>query len=311
MAGLGPGSPVTYNGLRRGEVVMVDSDPKDPTRSLVVIAVDPAQPLRRNMDVTIETAPLTGISGVSMRGRALRSDSDLAAMAAPERAKALEAQAVIPPLPPQAKSREEAFAQSPQMLSDMAQSQDLLASARTIMGQLSTLVENINRVVADGQGPLMRSLTNLDKLTAALGDNAGEIDVTLKNMSGFSKTLNSDDSKRLVKDAADAATRIKALADTIDKAVAGFTGQGNEGVFAELNKAAQSFRKLSDNLDARTAELTSTVNGFAGRTSRELQGLAEEGRRTLSEVDRTLRSLEKNPQRVIWGGSNVPEYNRR
>jgi phospholipid/cholesterol/gamma-HCH transport system substrate-binding protein len=311
VSGLAPGSPVTYNGMRRGDVLMVDSDPNDPTRSLALIAVDPALQLRKNFELSIETAALTGISSISLRGRTLYKDSDLSQLPADEQERLKIGQSLITPLPSDGRAKEQIHNQVPQMFSDLAQNQDIMASARTILARIDGVVEKLDRVIAVGEGPITRSLANIDKVTKALGDNSTDIEIVVKNLAGFSTTLNSDDTKRLITDAADTATRLKQVADNVDKLLAGFNSSDNQNMFAELTKAAQSFRKLADSLDGRTAELTSSFNGFTTRTTRDIQGLADEGKRTLGEIDRTLRSLERNPQRVIWGGSGVPEYNRR
>jgi L-fuconolactonase len=46
--------------------------------------------------------------------------------------------------------------------------------------------------------------------------------------------------------------------------------------------------------------------------ARELEAAAAEARRTLGDVGRTVRSLEKNPSQVIFGGKpSLPEYSGR
>ncbi|WP_204281491.1 hypothetical protein, partial [Proteus mirabilis] len=78
-----------------------------------------------------------------------------------------------------------------------------------------------------------------------------------------------------------------------------------------FTNTAKAVRTLAERLDSRTAQLTTSISGFTDRTIRDVQALSADGRRTLSELERTLRSLERNPQRFIFGGSGVPEYNRR
>ncbi len=75
-------------------------------------------------------------------------------------------------------------------------------------------------------------------------------------------------------------------------------------------EAAASVRKLADNLDARTAELANQLKQFTGPGLRQFEALAVDGRRTLSDLDRTLRNFERNPRQFIFGGSSVPEYRR-
>ena len=68
-------------------------------------------------------------------------------------------------------------------------------------------------------------------------------------------------------------------------------------------------RKLADNLDGRTKEITSGINRFTGPGFREYEALAADGRRTLNDLNRAVRSLERNPSQLIFGGKpTIPEY---
>ena len=70
----------------------------------------------------------------------------------------------------------------------------------------------------------------------------------------------------------------------IDSIMAGVDGlMGEKG---ELQAAAKSFRELADNLDKRSA------------------GLIIDGRRTLADISRAVNNFDRNPSRVIFGGSN-------
>ena len=95
---------------------------------------------------------------------------------------------------------------------------------------------------------------------------------------------------------------------------------GVEGLFGadgkgEINEAVHSLKALADNLDKRTADITAGVTRFTGSGLREWEALAVDGRRTLSDLDRAIKNLDRNPQRVIFGGSGssgaVPEYSGR
>ena len=93
----------------------------------------------------------------------------------------------------------------------------------------------------------------------------------------------------------------------------GALGSGDsKSVIAEISEAAKAFRKLSDNLDTRTKEMSAGINRFTGAGLRQYEALAADGRRTLDEINRTLRSLERNPQQLIFGRKPAtPEYSGR
>ena len=73
--------------------------------------------------------------------------------------------------------------------------------------------------------------------------------------------------------------------------------------------AAKSIRVLADNLDKRTAEITTGISRFTGPGLREIESLATDGKRTLTDLNRTLRNIERNPQQFIFGGKPpLPQY---
>jgi len=132
----------------------------------------------------------------------------------------------------------------------------------------------------------------LQRVNLFIADNQGSLKTSLKNIEAFSDTL-AHNSKR------------------IDEIMAGVQDLiGGPEKKGQLAEAASSFKTLADNLDKRTAELTAGLSKFTGSGLREWEALAVDGRRTLSEVERAVKNLDHNPQRVIFGGGNaVPEYN--
>ncbi len=132
----------------------------------------------------------------------------------------------------------------------------------------------------------------LRRVDTFIADNQGTLKATLANLESFTGTL-AKDSQRI---------------DQIMAGIQNLTGGPDQkGEFAET---AQSLRTLADNLDKRTAELSAGLTRFTNSGLREWEALAVDGRRTLGEIERAVRNLDHNPQRVLFGGgSTVPEYN--
>jgi phospholipid/cholesterol/gamma-HCH transport system substrate-binding protein len=161
----------------------------------------------------------------------------------------------------------------------------------------------INRVLADAQ-----------RFTAALGDNAGEVESTLKRINEIATTLNA------------AAGRV----DEVVAAAQTALGPGEGGVVANVNRALEDFavtarefqttasaisgatgdvQRLMRNLDRRTEEITSGVNRLTGPGLRDLRALTQQTRRAIDEVNRAAASLRRNPSQVIFGGeAGLPAY---
>ena len=100
--------------------------------------------------------------------------------------------------------------------------------------------------------------------------------------------------------------------DRVDKITEGLqnlTG-GEDGKGGQINEAAVSIRKLSDNLDKRTADITSGVERLTAQGTRQIDALSANAQRTLSTINRAVENLDRNPSRLIFGGSgsSVPTY---
>lgn len=136
-------------------------------------------------------------------------------------------------------------------------------------------------------------LRHIDKLVS---DNEKSLRDALQNIETFSGAL-ARNSERL---------------DSVMAGIELLTG-GKDGQGGELGDVARSFKALVDNLDKRTADISSGINRFSASGSREIEALSSDARRTLSEVERAVKSLERNPNRLLFGGESrsVPEYNGR
>ena len=150
-------------------------------------------------------------------------------------------------------------------------------------------------------------MTRIDRL---LSDNQADVRAAVSNIARFSEALgrNSEAIDGFVKDASAAAKSIASVSAKIEQLVGGEDGKG---VVAEVSGAARAVRVLAENLDKRTAEITTGVTRFTNQGLREFEALATDGRRTINDFDRALRKFERDPRQFIFGGSGVPEYSGR
>jgi phospholipid/cholesterol/gamma-HCH transport system substrate-binding protein len=124
--------------------------------------------------------------------------------------------------------------------------------------------------------------------------NRGNIDLALKNFSELAAKLN------------DSADKIDGL---IASAQSFLGAPGTKGALDQVSEAAQSVRKLADDVDVRVKEISVGLNRFSNSGLREYETLAIEARRTVDDIDRAVRSLERNPSQIIFGSkTSLPEY---
>jgi phospholipid/cholesterol/gamma-HCH transport system substrate-binding protein len=93
--------------------------------------------------------------------------------------------------------------------------------------------------------------------------------------------------------------------DRLDKIVTGvqdLTG-GDDGKGGKLNEAAKSIRTLSDNLDQRTADISVNLNRLLVNGNKHIEVVGNDLHRTLGTIDTAVKNFDKNPSRLIFGGS--------
>jgi phospholipid/cholesterol/gamma-HCH transport system substrate-binding protein len=149
VSGLLRGSAVLFNGIRVGEVTEVGLTAQDPRQVSVMVAVDPATPVRADTRVEIELQGLTGATAIALRG----GSPTAPALSAPGGA-------------------------APLLIADDAATQSLTAAAREALRRLDMiLVENAE--------PLKSTLGNLSTFSAALARNSDKLDGIVAGLERF------------------------------------------------------------------------------------------------------------------------------
>jgi len=301
VSGLQTGSAVTFNGIPIGEVTRLRLDTKDPRKVVATIGVQPGTPIKSDTRASLDAQVLTGLASVGLIGGAI----DAAPL----------------PTPPDG--------ELPRIEADASAVQDLMKSAREVMGRVDDIARRVDDLLRTNDAKISSVIDNIDKFTKALGDNSGNIDSFLKDVGGAAQRIDTlaanldrvitgidpkkvtatiDDVNQFTGQLDGMATKFNLILDNVNSMT---TSAEGKGMFAEISGAAAEVRKLAFNLDVRTAELTKNINQFAGPGLRQYEALAADGRRTLSEIERVFRNLERNPRQFIFGGSSVPSYNGR
>jgi len=81
----------------------------------------------------------------------------------------------------------------------------------------------------------------------------------------------------------------------------------------DVPEMVASLKNFANTLDRRAEEIASSVTRLANSGTRQIEALSSDGRRTLGTIDRAVRNFDRNPQRLLFGGSTnaIPEYNGR
>lgn len=165
---------------------------------------------------------------------------------------------------------------------------DVTQTARDVMRRLDDFL-------AENQKVVHGAVENIDKFAGTLAKNSEHIDNTLASIDQFAGTL------------ARNSERIDKIAEGLQTLAAGADGKGGE-----IGEAARSIRQLADNLDKRTADITASITRLTANGSRQIDALSSNAQRTLSTINRAVENIDRNPSRLIFGGSSgnssLPAY---
>ncbi|MFZ1813083.1 MAG: MlaD family protein [Rhizobiaceae bacterium] len=173
------------------------------------------------------------------------------------------------------------------------------------------------------------SLENVDKLIAATDpEKVGKI---VDNVSAAA-----EDARKVVADAREVTSTFSARKEDIDKIVTdtkelvatlnaasgkvdgvltslnGFLSKGDgQGVMEDVSRTLADFREMARTMTARVNEISAGLSTFSNRGLDDVRTLVQDTRRSVSRIDRAITGLERNPQRLIFGGSEVKTFDGR
>jgi phospholipid/cholesterol/gamma-HCH transport system substrate-binding protein len=195
-------------------------------------------------------------------------------------------------------------------------------------------VESFSAGLARNQGNIDSLLTDAASLAKRLNDTSTKLDSALVSVNNLAKAVdaskvgravdditsfahalgqNSGNTDRMLKDASELVAKLDASADQIDgllHSAQDFIGSPEtKGALTEVGDAAKSVRALADELNARVKDVAGGLTRFTGAGLREYEALAVDGRRAIADVDHFVRSLDRNPNQLIFGSKPaLPEY---
>ncbi|MGY3611655.1 MCE family protein, partial [Bradyrhizobium sp. Lot11] len=84
-----------------------------------------------------------------------------------------------------------------------------------------------------------------------------------------------------------------------------------QSLFTEARETLESFKKVADNLNSRIGPIADNLQKFSNGGLRDVQTLVNDMRGTVSNLNDTITNFDRNPQRLIFGGDTVKQYDGR
>jgi len=90
--------------------------------------------------------------------------------------------------------------------------------------------------------------------------------------------------------------------ERFDKVMAGVENlTGNADNPGQIGAAANSIRRLADDLDKHSDEISAGLAQFSSSGLKQFEAFAVDGRRTLSELNRAIKNIDQHPTRLLFG----------
>ena len=151
------------------------------------------------------------------------------------------------------------------LIADGGQPPTLVADANAsadVTQQARDVLSRINGLVADNELAMRSSLRNIETVTSTLAQNSERLNLVMEGMQNL---------------------------------MGGKDGNG------QIGQTADSIRKLADDLDKNTNEISAGLTQFSNSGLKEFQAFAVDGRHTLAELNKAIKNINDHPSRLIFG----------
>ncbi|MEP3436919.1 MAG: MlaD family protein [Hoeflea sp.] len=185
------------------------------------------------------------------------------------------------------------------------------ASLETLSANAATSLDKVDKVIA-GIDP-ERVGQAMDDIAAASSDARK----ALADARGVAETFGArkEDFDLIISDVKEISGRLNAASTRVDGVLAkidSFLGEGDaSSLIADAEATLKSFRDVADSLNARVGPIADNLQRFSGSGLRDVEALVNDARRSIQRIERSISTIEQDPQRLIFGGDTVKQYDGR
>ncbi|WP_438748008.1 MlaD family protein [Pararhizobium sp. O133] len=158
--------------------------------------------------------------------------------------------------------------------------------------KVTGVVNDVSAASADAR----KAIANIAELADRIRGRQKDIDQTITDVTQMANKLNA------------ASSRVDGILVKLD----GFLGDADApSLSADARATLASFRKVADNLNAQIGPIADNLKRFSGSGLRDIEALVSDTRRTVKTLDTTISTFDKDPQRLLFGGETVKQYDGR
>ncbi|CUA91810.1 MlaD family protein [Pannonibacter indicus] len=169
--------------------------------------------------------------------------------------------------------------------------------------RISSIVDAVDRTVSAiaGQGNAIaetidsarNAATNVERMSADLSARTDDVNQIITDAKTVAANLNTSSQK------------LDVLMDKVNTMVDG----DGEGLITEATKAMTAIRKVAEAFESRAGGIADGLSRFASQGSADLAATLGQVNRTFITLQRAIENFDRAPNRVIFGGDDVPRFN--
>ncbi|WP_299474226.1 MlaD family protein [uncultured Roseibium sp.] len=165
---------------------------------------------------------------------------------------------------------------------------NIVGSVETTASELASQENGIPSILQSAQ----QAADNVQQMTADLSKRTPDVDQIITDAKQMTATLNAT------------SVRVESLVEKVSTMVDG----DGEGLIKEATLAAEAIRKVAVAFESRADSIAGGLSKFATQGSSDFTAALSQLNRTLVSIQRAAESFERSPNRVIFGGEDVPTY---
>jgi phospholipid/cholesterol/gamma-HCH transport system substrate-binding protein len=204
----------------------------------------------------------------------------------------------------------------------------IITNVRTATDRIDAIASSLSPAVADlarileavDPTRVTTIVQNVETLSANLATKGGDIDVIVADVRAAAEsarkfaadvegqTGNVDaiatQAREMVEKLNAASSRIAGLIDQVEKMVEG----DGQGLVSEATGAARAIRTVFESFEPSAGQIAGGLSRFSSTGLADLAATVQQARQTLSAIEAAVNSIDRDPSRVIFGGSGQPTY---
>lgn len=213
-----------------------------------------------------------------------------------------------------------------QVIKQLADNKDaidkIVQNAEIASAEIVKTTQNANNVIAAVEPRVVRKIvasvetvtTSLSAKTPELSQAIDEISKAANSVNQMADVLNKrvPDVDRIIGQAKTVASNLTAASvrvNTILDNVNGMVSADGQGFIKEATEAAASIRKVADAFEQKAEPISAALLKLSQQGGQDFTAAMQQLNQTLIEIRRAVTNFDRNPNRVIFGGSDTPVFN--